>query len=98
MEIQKTPHPIHLFFCTNTRKDKSQSCGDDDTNEILAAKLKDRFKKAGLRVRITRSGCLGPCAQGPNIMIYPHRIWLQKVAPQDLEAIEAMVRDLAAEE
>ncbi len=96
MKTTKTPHPIHMFFCTNTREDKSQSCGDDETTTLLAAQLKERFKKAGLPVRITRTGCLGPCAQGPNIMIFPQQIWLQKVHMQDLEEIEKQVEALAA--
>ncbi len=94
MHIDITPHEIHLFFCTNTREDGSQSCGDTSVNADLAVQLKERFKKAKLPVRISRTACIGPCAQGPNVMIYPQRVWLQKVEAQDIDAIEAKVKDL----
>jgi (2Fe-2S) ferredoxin len=97
MRIETTPHKLHLFFCANTRANGEKSCGDVETNDLLAERLKARFKEAKLPVRVTRTGCLGPCAQGPNIMCYPHQIWFQNVQPQDLEAIEAKVRELLGE-
>jgi hypothetical protein len=61
MDIETTPHKLHLFFCTNTRKSGEKSCGDTPATEYLAEKLKKRFKEDKLPVRITRTGCLGPC-------------------------------------
>lgn len=94
MQIEITPHEIHLLFCTNIREDGSQSCGDTDVNAKLAVQLKERFKKMKLPVRISRTACLGPCAQGPNIMIYPQKVWLQKVELEDIDAIENKVKEL----
>ena len=94
MRIEATPHKLHLFFCTNTRENGDKSCGDVDTNRVLAEKLKARFKEAKLPVRISRTGCLGPCAQGPNIMCYPQQVWFQDVRIGDRDAIEESVRNL----
>jgi (2Fe-2S) ferredoxin len=96
MRIEKTPHKLHLFFCTNVRENGDKSCGDTEATRVLAERLKERFKQAKLPVRITRTGCLGPCAQGPNIMAYPDKCWFQDVKVEDMDAIEAKVRELLA--
>jgi (2Fe-2S) ferredoxin len=93
MKIAVTPHALHLLFCTNTRADKSQSCGDAPDIHVLADELKARFKNEKLPVRVTRTGCLGPCAQGPNIMGYPHGLWFQEVKTADADAIVARVKE-----
>lgn len=96
MDIETTPHKLHLFFCTNTRKSGEKSCGDNSATEYLADKLKKRFKEDKLPVRITRTGCLGPCGKGPNIMAYPQEVWFQDVDEDDLDAIETRVRKILA--
>jgi (2Fe-2S) ferredoxin len=96
MRIENTPHKLHLFFCTNVRENGDKSCGDTDATRVLADKLKERFKQAKLPVRITRTACLGPCAQGPNIMAYPQEVWFQDVHVEDMDAIEAKVREIMA--
>lgn len=96
MRIEQTPHKLHLFFCTNTRENGEKSCGDTEDTKVLAEKLKVRFKEAKLPVRISRTACLGPCAQGPNIMCYPQKAWFQDVREGDIDAIEASVRTILA--
>jgi (2Fe-2S) ferredoxin len=96
MRIEATPHKLHLFFCTNTRENGDKSCGDTPDTLILAEQLKARFKAAKLPVRVTRTACLGPCAQGPNIMCYPHQAWFQDVRVEDADAIEAEVKRILA--
>jgi (2Fe-2S) ferredoxin len=96
MKIVATPYALHLMFCTNTRADGSQSCGDTPDTQKLADELKVRFKNENLPVRVTRTACLGPCAQGPNIMAYPQQVWYQEVTVQDAEAIFQHVKSLLA--
>ncbi len=96
MKTALTPHKLHLFFCTNTRENGDKSCGDTEDTRILAEELKARFKAAKLPVRVTRTGCLGPCAQGPNVMCYPQGVWFQEARTSDLESIEAEVKRLLA--
>lgn len=97
MKLVKTPHALHLLFCTNTRADGSKSCGDSDDTLVLAEVLKARFKQEKMPVRVSRTACLGPCAQGPNIMAYPQQVWFQEVAKQDAEAIVEQVKALLAQ-
>lgn len=98
MKIAVTPHALHLLFCTNTRADKSQSCGDAPDIHELAETLKARFKAEKLPVRVSRTACLGPCAQGPNIMGYTQGLsqglWFQEVKVADADAITAKVREV----
>jgi (2Fe-2S) ferredoxin len=96
MRIESTPHKLHLFFCTNTRDSGEKSCGDTEDTRILSEKLKKRFKQDKLPVRITRTACLGPCAQGPNIMCYPQQVWFQDVSVDDIDSIEKAVRKILA--
>lgn len=96
MHLVATPHKLHLFFCTNTRGTGEKSCGDTPDTAVLAEALKQKFKQDKLPVRITRTACLGPCAQGPNIMCYPHQVWFQDVKTEDADAIEAEVKRLLA--
>jgi len=94
----QTPHKLHILVCTNARHDGTPSCGDSGEAQRVFENLKARLKEAKLPVRVSRTGCLGPCAQGPNVMCYGREgtpgVWLQGVAEGDLEAIEAKVRTL----
>ena len=36
------------------------------------------------QVRISQSGCMDLCAQGPNIMIFPDNVWFKNVQSNDL--------------
>ena len=97
MRTEKTPHPLHILVCTNARQDGTPSCGDSGEAQRVFEKLKSRLKEVKLPVRVSRTGCLGPCAQGPNVMCYPHGIWLQGVGEGDLEALEKVARDLLSD-
>ena len=94
MHSVKTPHPLHILVCTNARQDGTPSCGDSGEAQRVFERLKNQLKAAGLPVRVSRTGCLGPCAQGPNVMCYPHGIWLQGVREGDLGELEALAREL----
>ena len=109
MKLEITPHKVHLFFCTNVRENGEKSCGDSDDTKILADQLKLRFNELKMPVRITRTACLGPCAQGPNIMAYSQSqsvlqgvkttvaepgVWFQDVRVEDAAAIEAAVKQI----
>ena len=94
MLTTQTPHPVHVLVCTNARHDGTPSCGDSGEAQRVFEKLKAGFKAAKLPVRVSRTGCLGPCAQGPNVMCYPHGIWFQGVSEADIPEIESRVREL----
>lgn len=80
----------HLFFCTNLRDDGRAACGDRDAQR-LRDYAKDRVKALGLAipggVRVNSAGCLGRCAQGPTLVVYPEGVWYTYRSEQDLDEI-----------
>ena len=44
---------------------------------------------------LERAGCLGLCAQGPNVMLYPQSVWFSGVTPADLPEILAAIERAA---
>ena len=80
----------HLFFCTNRRDDGRPACGDHDAKR-LRDYAKDRVKALGLAVpggvRVNSAGCLGRCAQGPTLVVYPEGVWYTYRSEQDLDEI-----------
>ncbi len=77
----------HIFVCTNKREGKSKSCGNKG--------FKIRTKLVGLlgksskkdKIRINKSGCLGLCKSGPCMVIYPQKIWYEKIKIKNCEEI-----------
>lgn len=58
----------------------------------VKAALEKEIKKAGLpnHVKVYETGCLGPCAVGPVIVVYPDGVFYQNLKVQDAAVI---VRD-----
>ncbi|MCX7819254.1 MAG: (2Fe-2S) ferredoxin domain-containing protein [Kiritimatiellae bacterium] len=88
MRSQPTPYRIHIWVCVNRREDGSKACGNE-----LQMRLKDALKAAVEargwkgRVRVSHSGCMGLCAQGPNVMVHPLGRWYSGVTEADVPAI-----------
>jgi len=80
----------HVFFCTNLRDDGRPACGDCDAQR-LRDYAKDRVKELGLAVpggvRVNSAGCLGRCAQGPTLVVYPEGVWYTYQGEADLDEI-----------
>ncbi|HVV84825.1 MAG TPA: hypothetical protein VHE35_17295 [Kofleriaceae bacterium] len=41
----------------------------------------------GGTVAVTTSGCLGPCFEGPNVVVYPDAVWYRGVGTGDVDEI-----------
>jgi (2Fe-2S) ferredoxin len=87
-----SPFICHVFVCTNDRQGKRKSCADGNSQAVRSA-LKQIAKDRGWKpkVRVSQSGCLGVCANGPNVMIYPQKVWFSEVGLDDVEKIAAAV-------
>lgn len=95
MKQHISPYKCHLFVCSNTRDGERKSCGEEDAAGFKAA-LKTEINAHGWKgiVRVSESGCLGVCEAGPNIMLYPQKIWFSDVSRDDLPEIIRTVEDL----
>ncbi|GIV26468.1 MAG: ferredoxin [Bacteroidia bacterium] len=82
-------YDIHIFVCTNERKNSTRrSCGEQH-GLLLIEKLKESFAKYNInvRTRIQRSGCLGICDLGPTIAIYPEGTFYVNVQLEDVDEL-----------
>ncbi len=82
-------YDIHIFVCTNERKNSNRpSCGEQH-GLMLIEKLKQAFTQYNIqkKVRIQRSGCLGICDLGPTIAIYPEGTFYVNVQLDDVDEL-----------
>ena len=89
METSGTsPYECHIFVCTNDRNGKRKSCADGKSPAIRAA-LKQEIADRGWkpRVRVSQCGCMGLCGNGPNVLIYPQKVWFSEITIGDIGKI-----------
>jgi len=72
----------HVMVCTGT------GCASSASPEILAAFEKE-IKRCKLQdeVQIIKTGCLGLCSEGPNVMVFPEGACYSHVTPEDVPEI-----------
>ena len=89
MDPDPIPFQCIVFVCTNERSNGSRvSCGDRGGTE-LRQRLKELVKEHGMsdRIRISKSGCMDLCEEGPNLMQFPGNRWVCGASPDDAEKI-----------
>lgn len=88
MNESPSPFVCHVFVCVNDRHGERKSCADGQ-GAALKDRLKDEVAKRGWkgRVRVSQCGCMGLCEKGPNVILYPQKVWFSAVAPDDAGAI-----------
>jgi len=88
MKKEPRPYNCHVFVFTNNRHGERISCADGG-NEALKDFLKEEIEKRGWknRVRVSSSGCMGLCARGPNVILYPEGMCLCEVSSAEGEHI-----------
>jgi (2Fe-2S) ferredoxin len=89
MDKAQYPYEKTVFVCTNQRDDPARKCCAAGGGAEIRARLKELVKARGLqsRIRVSQSGCLNQCARGPNIVVFPERVWYSGVTEADLEGI-----------
>ena len=96
--LNESPYVCHVFVCTNDRGGKSKSCADQDSL-FIRTDLKKEIGKRGFnkQVRVSKSGCMGLCGKGPNVMIYPQNVWFYDVSTEDTGEILLKIEELLSE-
>jgi (2Fe-2S) ferredoxin len=83
----------HLFVCTNTVASGKPACGRHGGDEVVAAVQQALLRKGTSGVQVTPCGCLGPCFDGPNAVVYPDGVWYAHLEASDADAIAAHLAD-----
>ncbi len=85
-----TYYQHHVFFCTNQRDAGEACCANHGARKIrdyAKQKLKQLEKHGAGQVRINLAGCLGRCAEGPVLVIYPEETWYTYIDEEDIDEI-----------
>lgn len=87
MEEIPQKYERHIFVCINEREE-GDCCGKRGSMEILYA-LREHINQNGFvgRYNVTKTKCLGHCAFGPTIAIYPDGKIFCKVDMKDVNKI-----------
>lgn len=79
----------HIFVCTNQRPAGGRpACGSrgEDLRAALERTIAANPELCG-QVAVTACACLGPCFDGPNLVVYPEGVWYAGAAETDAAAI-----------
>jgi (2Fe-2S) ferredoxin len=73
----------HLFVCTSPRASGKPACGPGGGEAIAVAVQNLLIARGATEARVTPCGCLGPCFDGPNAVVYPDGVWYARIVPAD---------------
>ncbi len=76
----------HLFICTNPRSSGKPACGQRGT-ELVAAVQNLLIARGTPDALVTPCGCLGPCFDGPNAVVYPDGVWYARLDAADAPSL-----------
>jgi len=83
----------HLFFCINQKPEGKQCCQNAGASDYFYY-AKQKLQQLGLcgpdKIRVSSSGCLGRCALGPALVIYPEAVWYTYSSYEDIDRIIAL--------
>ncbi len=76
------PLSKHVLVCANADCAARGSVG-------LLGELRRRIRAAGRHhdVRVTRTGCMGRCGEGPTVAVYPDGVWYRGVRGADADEL-----------
>jgi (2Fe-2S) ferredoxin len=80
----------HVFICTQSRPmgHPRGSCGEKNCNQVMEEFLLQlQQRDAFSTVQITATGCMGPCGEGPTVLVYPEGIMYGGVSKEDVNTI-----------
>jgi len=80
----------HVFVCTQNRPagHPRGSCAQKGATDVLQAFWKElQERNLYAAIAVTYSGCLGPCDQGTNVLVYPEGVLYRGVQTADVAEI-----------
>ena len=91
MLSHKIPYQRQIFVCTNNANGQKASCEDHQGEEVFR-QLREIAKECKVHpnIRVAQAKCLGQCATGVNIMVYPDNVWHSDVRLKDVAQLAQM--------
>ena len=80
----------HVFVCVQNRPPghPRPSCGQKSAAEVAEEfywQLQQR--QAFDRIQVSTTSCLGPCSEGPSVLVYPEGVMYARVGKADVATI-----------
>jgi len=92
----------HVFVCAQSRPQGHPrgSCGEKSGAAVLEAMMNGVMQRELQGVQVTATGCMGPCTEGPNIIVYPEGVMYGGVKVEDVGKIieQHLIGDKPVEE
>lgn len=80
----------HVFVCTQQRPPGHPrgSCTQHGCAEVYEEFLQQlQQRNLFSSIQVTATGCMGPCSEGPSVLVYPEGIMYGEVKKSDVAAI-----------
>ena len=82
----------HVFVCT--RCTNYNQCDNQPYSEELRAEIYEKLSRHFTRdeVKVTKSGCLGQCKEGVNLVCYPEGKWFKKMSKSSIDDLVSYIK------
>ena len=80
----------HVFFCINQKEAGKRCCnasGGSEACEYVKQRIADLNLRGPGKIRVSSSGCMGRCGEGPVMVVYPEGVWYTFSSTEDLDRI-----------
>jgi (2Fe-2S) ferredoxin len=80
----------HVFVCTQQRPPghPRSSCGEKDCATVMEEFLwQTQQRDLAGKIQITATGCMGPCCDGPTVLVYPEGVMYGGIKKEDVATI-----------
>lgn len=80
----------HVFICVQNRPSDHPrpACGQKNA-AVVAEEFYSQLQQRQLfdKVAVSTSSCLGPCSEGPSVLVYPEGVMYARVSKEDVAEI-----------
>ncbi len=80
----------HVFVCTQQRPPghPRSSCGEKQCAAVMEEFLwQVQNKELYDKIQVTATGCMGPCSEGPTVLVYPEGVMYSGVNKESVNTI-----------
>jgi len=101
--VPEMPKPEkHIFICTQQRPmaHPRSSCAEKDCTAVMEEFLwQTQQRELFDKIQVTATGCMGPCSEGPSVLVYPEGVMYGGIKKEDVNTIfdEHLINDKPVE-